>query len=159
MMITEFFLGVLYAQITVLAPGAPVGGLLWTDDHVEQGFAWSDGYVSFGLPDHDGQVLVRVLRPASYEPAPNTIWAVQTPFRTGTSPLMIGTIAIERPVAVPPGSYNLVFEARRPEEDAGDLAYVVQLHFIPSASPEFRIIRTGGDVTTDTVLRTDADPA
>ena len=82
-MIAEFFLTVLYSQITVAAPEAAAHGLLWSDDHVAQGFAWSPGFVSFGVPDHDGQVKVMVRRSHGFQPTAQTLWAVQTPFDVG----------------------------------------------------------------------------
>ena len=135
-MIAEFFLTVLYTQITVAVPGAAAKGLLWTDDHVAQGFAWSPGFVSFGLPDHDGRVRVVVLRPEAFRVTPQSLWAVQTPLDVPGSPVEIGSIVTEHAVSLPPGRYNLVFEARSPQQgEAPDVAYVVHLHFIGRASP------------------------
>ena len=157
---TQFLLTVLYAQITVAVPGAPVGGLLWTDDHVAQGFAWSQGFVSFGVPDHDGQVRVTVERSKSFDPDADTLWAVQTPFDVGASSVEIGTISDERAVAIPAGRYNLVFEARAPRSASdADIAYDLHLHFLETPTPGFAILKQGGEIETERVLSTLADPA
>lgn len=159
-MIVEFFLTVLYSQITVATPGAGVRGLLWTDEHVAQGFAWSPGFVSFGVPDHDGQVKVVVRRSYGFQATVQTLWAVQTPFDAGASFVEVGTIGSERSVSVPAGRYNLVFEARSPEPtNSGDVAYVVHLHFIETPTPSFAILKQGNELETNRVLSTSADPA
>ena len=159
-MLAQFLLTVLYTQITVAIPGAPAGGLLWTNDHVAQGFAWSQGFVSFGVPDHDGQVRVTVERSKVFHPDAGTLWAVQTPLDVGASPVEIGTIGDERSVAVPVGRYNLVFEARAPGpmSDA-DIAYDLRLHFLETPTPSFAILKQGGELETDRVLSAVADPA
>lgn len=159
-MLAQFFLTVLYTQITVAVPGTPVGGLLWTDDHVAQGFAWSQGFVSFGVPDHDGQVRIIVERSERFHPDAGTLWAVQTPLDVGFAPVRIGTIGEDHPVAVPAGRYNHVFEARTPTSTSnGDIAYDLHLHFLETATPGFAILKQGEEIETDHVLSTVADPA
>lgn len=44
----------------VFPAGHPTLGLIWSDEHVAQGFAWNDNVVSFGIPDHDGGCLVEL---------------------------------------------------------------------------------------------------
>lgn len=159
-MIAEFLLTVLYAQVIVFRPDAPTYGLFWTEAHVAQGFAWSDGFVSFGLPDHDGEVRLEVVLAETFRPDPATLWAVQTPFTVGLQPLSVGTIGIEQAVSLPAGTYNLVFEARAAGvEEQADLAYVLRLHFVPDAAPDFAILVQGGDLTTAKVLERTAAPA
>ncbi len=159
-MLAQFLLTVLYTQITVAVPGTPAGGLLWTDDHVAQGFAWSPGIASFGVPDHDGLVRITVERSHSFSPDPGTLWAVQTPFDVGAAPVGIGTIGDERAVPVPAGRYNLVFEARVPRSTGdADIAYDLHLHFLAVSTPSFAILKRGDEIETDRVLSTVADPA
>lgn len=157
-MIAEFFLTILYAQVVVHLSDTARPGLIWTDDHVAQGFAWSEGIASFGVPDHDGQSLVMVTLPEAFSVSEDTLWAVQTPFAVSSAPLQIGTIGDVRAVPVPLSSYNLVFEAlpgsAAPGEDA---AYVLRLHFVRTTEPEFAIIRQGVELSAGTVVRRDAD--
>lgn len=155
MMLADFPLTIHYAQVLVHAESHAAPGLLWTDEHVAQGFAWSDGSVSFGLPDHDGECRIKVETSPATVPDPRALWAVQVPFHVA-GPLQIGTIFDTRGVAVPDGSYNLVYEAL---PGGNDHAYVVRLTFSPTAAPAFRILKKGGDITADTVLRRDAEPA
>ncbi|MBW7920612.1 MAG: hypothetical protein H3C51_00730 [Rubellimicrobium sp.] len=154
-MLADFAVTVEYTQVLVETEGPVPAGLLWTDAHVAQGFAWSDGLVSFGVPDHDGtcRVLVELARDVVADP--QALWAVQVPFRV-TGPLQIGTVLDTRRVAVPDGSHNLTFQAF-PGGD--DHAYTLRLTFSPAAAPEFRILKKGGDITTDAVLRRDAEAA
>jgi len=60
-------------------------------------------------------------------------------------------------VHVPQGSYSLVFEAFPgtivKEHDYG---FVLRLAFCADPDPDFEILRKGGDLTTDRVLRRDA---
>lgn len=157
-MITEFPTIVLYTQVVVHLPGLPRSGLLWNDDHVGQGFAWSEGIVSFGVPDHDGQCLIRVDNADSIEVNDSAEWAVQTPFDVSGTPLKIGSIGNMKDVKVPLGKYNLMFEAF-PGASAGDYAFMLNLIFVPAEAPEFKILKQGVELTTDKVLRRDAQRA
>lgn len=155
MMLADFPITVEYAQVLVYTESHAASGLLWTDAHVAQGFAWSDGLVSFGVPDHDGEsrVLIEVARDA--DPDPRALWAVQVPFDVD-GPLRIGAIFDPHGVVVPNGNYNLTYQAFSGE---GGYAYTLRLTFSPSDVPNFRILKKGGDVTADAVLRKDADLA
>lgn len=155
MILADFPVAIDYAQVLVQIESRAPAGLLWTDEHVAQGFALSDGLVSFGVPDHDGEcrVLVEVARDAM--PDPQALWAVQVPFRV-TGPLQIGTVFDTRGVGVPNGSYNLIYQAF---SGGRDHAYTLRLTFSQSAAPEFHVLKKGGDVTADTVLRRDAEAA
>lgn len=160
-MIAEFDILVDYSQILVHLSTVARPGLLWDDDHVTQGFAYLPGIVSFGMPDHDGVCLVQVDTKAEIAVAPAAIWALSVPFDVSVSPVKIGTIFTKHDVAVPLGNYNLVFAVAqgkgvsRPSSEE-DYAYVVRIDFCPSENPDFRILKKGGEVTTDTVLRRDA---
>lgn len=153
MMLADFPVVVEYAQVLVRAESRAASGLLWTDTHVAQGFAWSDGLVSFGVPDHDGESRIEVALAAHGVPDPQALWAVQVPFHV-TGPLQVGTLFETRPVAVPNGHYNLVYEAF---PGRNDYAYTLRLTFSQSTAPEFCILKTGGDITAEAVLRRDAE--
>ncbi len=154
-MLADFPMVVDHAQVLVGSESREISGLLWTDEHVAQGFAWADGFVSFGVPDHDGEC--RVLVETSHDAAldPSALWAVQVPFHV-TGPLRIGTVFDARAVAVPDGRYNLIYQAF---SGGSDHAYTLRLSFSLNAAPKFRILKKGGDVTADAVLRRDAEPS
>ncbi|MDQ0458478.1 competence protein ComJ [Rhizobium paknamense] len=154
-MIAEFPITVLYTQVVVHLPGLPRPGLLWDDEHVAQGFAWSEGIVSFGVPDHDGECLIRVDIADAINVSDAAEWAVQTPFDVTATPVKIGTIGNLKDVNVPPGKFNLMFEAL-PGQPVGDYAFVLNLIFVRTEEPEFKILKAGDELTTDKVLRRDA---
>ena len=52
--------------------------------------------------------------------------------------------------------YTLTYQALPGD---GDYAYVLRLTFSQTDAPDFRILKRGGDITADTVLRRDAEPA
>ena len=154
-MLSEFSLFILYSQVLVHLTNHPSPGLIWSDEHVAQGFAWSKGLVAFGIPDHDGECLVRVIQAEDMALAGDSLWAVQVPFEV-TEQLQIGTVALIQPVEVPVGKYALLFEAR-PGDDA--FTFIFNLRFVPSEAPEFIILKQGGELETNQVLRRDASLA
>lgn len=153
-MLADFPLIIDHAQLVVQAGDHPAPGLLWTRDHVAQGFAWSERLVSFGVPDHDGDARIQVELSATAKLDPQALWAVQVPFRV-TGPLRIGTIFDTTPVAVPNGSYIVTYQGLPGPPGA----YLLRLSFTPDDAPGFRILKQGGDITAEQVLRRDAEPA
>jgi hypothetical protein len=155
-MIKEFSLTVLYTQVLVHLSTHPSPGLLWSDEHVAQGFAWSTGIVGFGMPDHDGECLIRVMQTKDAVISDATLWAVQVPFEVSAL-LEIGTaVDFTHRVEVPFGTYALVFEAL-PGGD--EHAYTVNLRFVATDTPEFAILKRGDALETDEVLIRNADLA
>ena len=154
-MLADFPVTIEYAQVLVYTESHAAPGLLWTDDHVAQGFAWSGGIVAFGVPDHDGESRIEVDLAEDDVLDSRALWAVQTPFVV-TEPVQVGTVFDMHIVEVPIGRYNLTYQAL---PGAGACAYVLRLTFSPSETPDFRILKKGGDIVTDTVLRRDAEPA
>lgn len=153
-MLADFPVTIDYTQIVVEIGDQPAPGLLWTDDHVAQGFAWSQGLVSFGVPDHDGGSRLQVELSPDAALDPQALWAVQVPFRV-TGPLRIGNIFDPTPVAVPMGHYIVTYQGLADP----DYAYLLRLSFTADDAPGFRILKRGGDITADQVLRRDAEPA
>lgn len=154
-MLADFPVTIDYTQVLVQTEDRAAHGLLWTDDHVAQGFAWSQGHVSFGVPDHDGECRIEVDLGHGDALDPHTLWAVQTPFFV-TGPVQIGAVFDLHSVAIPIGNYTLTYQALPGD---GDYAYVLRLTFSQTDAPDFRILKRGGDITADTVLRRDAEPA
>ena len=156
----EFPLTVLYTQIQAYRAGMPRAGSLWTDDHVAQGFAWRPETVAFGVPDHDGPCLLQAGAVAHHQLDPEVLWAVAVPFEVTTGRVSVGTVLSTVDIELPAGRHRLIFEAR-PGVARGDAnyAFLLRLSFMPDAAADFAILRRGDELTTDTVLRKDADPA
>jgi hypothetical protein len=148
-MTDRFSILVAYTQILVHLASHPKPGLLWTDQHVAQGFAWAEGVVSFGVPDHDGPCLIEVRSCDTGTLEAGALWAVQVPFKV-TETLMIGSLFDMRPVNMPVGQYNLIFEALAGRDDA---AFVFILKFAETDRPDFAILKQGDALTSDVVLR------
>ena len=111
MLLAEFDLAVDYGQIFVSRPSPARPVVVWTDEHVAQGFAWSPSAVSFGVPDHDGQSLVQVNTAPRVSVDPQALWAVRVPFDVPSASLTIGSVGVDHEVNVPARHYSLVFEA------------------------------------------------
>lgn len=154
-MLADFRVTIDYGQVLVCTQDRAAAGLLWTDDHVAQGFAWSPGHVAFGVPDHDGECRIQVELGQGVVLDPLALWAVQVPFMVD-APVQVGALFEPRSVAVPRGNWQLGFQAL---PGSGGDAYVLRLTFAPDDSAQFRILKKGGDISADTVLRRDAQPA
>lgn len=154
-MLADFPVTIAYAQILVHTADHPAPGLLWTDDHTAQGFAWSQDQVAFAVPDHDGECRIEIDLADAVVLDDRVLWAVQVPFSV-TGPVEIGALFDPHSVAVPVGNYNLVHQGLPGTEQ---FAYLLRLTFSRCDQPEFRILKTGGDITADVVLCTDAEPA
>ncbi len=87
MLLADFPVVINYTQVLVRSGEEAPAGLLWTDAHVDQGFAWSEGLVSFGVPDHDGNARMEVELVAPDAPLPDEVAAGREPLR------IIGAIA------------------------------------------------------------------
>jgi len=156
-MLAEFSLTIFYTQVTVCVSGAPLPALAWADEHVAQGFAWSPSAVSFGVPDHDAECLMQVEAAPGVNVEPQALWAIRVPFVVPGPSLKIGSVFAEHEVKVPAGKYSLVFEVLPGNtiEDR-DYTYVFKLKFSADPHPDFEILKQGGELTTDKVLRRDA---
>lgn len=152
----DFPIYVEYTQILVHTESHPSPGLIWTHDHVAQGFAWSDGLVSFGVPDHDGPCQIKIMFDDDYDsPHSKALWAIQTPFSV-SEPLEIGTVFDTKLIEIPTGNYNLIFEIHA---GLDEFAYSINLIFLQVEKSEFAILRAGPGLTSDVILRTDAEIA
>ena len=161
MLLAETILSIDYGQVLVHLEGHPAPERLWTDAHVAQGFAWSEGAVSFGIPDHDGLCRLRVTHADAALLDPQALWALQVPFEV-SGPLELGTLFQTERLAVPHGTHALVFAALPGAGGAGadeEEAYLLQLVFVRDDAPTFRILKQGGDLTTDEILCTGSEQA
>ncbi|MDR6873282.1 hypothetical protein J2Y55_004306 [Bosea sp. BE125] len=157
----EFPLTVLYTQIIAFRTNLPRPGLLWSDDHVAQGFAWRPETVAFGVPDHDGACLLHVEALAlPYQLPPEALWALSVPFEVSTGRVSVGTVLNTHDFELPIGSYSLIFDVLPGRTiERATYAYLPRLLFVPDARPDFTILRKGDEITTDVILRKDADQA
>lgn len=158
-MITEFGTVVLYTQIVIYRKGLPRPGLLWTDDHVAQGFAWDEEIVSFGVPDHDGDCYLRI---NVEDDAPvlksGALWAIIVPFNVTSSVLEVGTIGIMRDINIPVGQYDLMFESYGESVIGGtSYTFTFDITFVKRSKGRFEILKKGAVLTTDHVLQIHAD--
>lgn len=153
-MIAEFDVDVSYGQVGVYVSNIKPPPFQWTDEHNAQGFAWMPTIVSFPVPDHDGICLIQVDVVSRPEVEAEALWAVRVPFDVPSVPLTIGSIFEGQNVDVPEGKYSLIFEALPGSfVDAQDFAYVLRFKFFEDQNPDFEILKKGGEVTVDKVLR------
>ena len=160
-MIKSFPILVDYTQVVAFCRSLEHPGLLWTDDHVAQGFACNDRIACFGVPDHDGECLLEVDLEATQASltVDASLWVIAVPFHADGSQLRIGTILDDKPFTLAAGLYRLVFEAHPARSENGtEYTYVLIFRFIPAEHAEFEILRQGS-LGSGKVLRTTADPA
>ena len=145
-MIKRFPVLVNYTQVLAYRRHLDRPGLLWTDDHVAQGFAWNPGIASFGVPDHDGSCLIEVDTagtPAGLQ-IDASLWAIAVPFDTDEAEIQVGTIFDDQTCAIAPGSHRLVFEAHAGRtEDGTTYAFLLRFGFIRAEHAEFEILKQG----------------
>lgn len=153
--LADFPLTIDYSQVLVFTASHPRPGLLWTDQHVAQGFAWSEGLVSFGVPDHDGECRLQLEVADAIAVAADAISAVQVPF-TIAETIKLGSVFELREADLPLGACNLGFQIIPGDEE---FAFVLRLTFAATEAPDFAILKPGGDVTATQVLRRDAELA
>jgi hypothetical protein len=155
MLIAEFDVTVTHAQIVVFqhTPKA----YEWTDDHVAQGFLFSPGDVSFGIPDHDGVCRIQIYSKEKFVLDDLCLWAVQVPFEVNEDYIHVGTVSDTREVNMDKDNYNLVFSVYDGHVLSEDCAFLLKILFSNDTTPSFGILKKGIGITTDHVLRFDAD--
>ena len=148
---TGFDASIDYGQIIVHREHLPRPGLLWTDQHVAQGFAWSDGIVAFGVPDCDGmcRIEVDVAPQHAFHSSDATLWAIAVPFDATEPGLQIGPVVRTRPFTIAPGRYQLTFEAL-PRGDG----FTLNLFFYRDDRPVFAILKQGSLAAGHVLTRT-----
>lgn len=160
-MSTSFPVSVDYTQVFALLSSLERPGLLWTDDHVAQGFAWNPGIACFGVPDHDGECLIEFdpAATAASLAVETSLWAIAVPFEADGSELMVGTLMDDRPFALAGGLYRLVFEAHAGRTEGGTAyTYILSFKFIRAEHAGFEILKQG-PLGSGKVLLTSAEQA
>lgn len=157
---TRFPTPILYNQLTVFRHGLARPGLLWEDAHVAQGFAWDEETVAFGVSDTDENCFVDVAVADHVEVLPNAISALAVPFTAKATTLDIGSVGYVQPFTLPIGTYTLTCETLPGAViDEEPYSFLFRLRFIPSAHPDFAILKRGGEVNADHILTTTAKRA
>jgi hypothetical protein len=148
----EFPLYVSYSQLAVLDPGEALN--MWTEQHCRQGFSWRPGSVSFATLSEAAQSKVRVILTPDFTLAAEVVRSVAVPYVVGQEGVEIVSVTEGTTLAVPPGSYQLVFSAIRSSEGE-----VYEIHFVPEANPIARILRADEALNPDEALLMTAEPA
>ncbi|MBV9508922.1 MAG: hypothetical protein JO303_01415 [Caulobacteraceae bacterium] len=103
---------VTYAQVAVFNSNLQNPFNDWNDAQVNQGFSWREQSVSFRTLLNDVSTRVEVDMVEELTPLPNSIRVISVPFRCGEAGRVeVATITDTLPIDVPPGLYQLVFEA------------------------------------------------
>ena len=155
MLVAEFNVTVTHAQVVVFE--RPPSAYEWTDDHVAQGFLFSPGDVSFGVPDHDSVCRIQIYSNEKFVPDDLCLWAVQVPFEVSGDYIHVGTVSEKREVHIDRDKYNLTFSVYDGHVIDSDCNFMLNLFFSNDTNPSFAIIKKGIGITTDRVLRVDAD--
>lgn len=157
-MLATFDFAVDYGQIVVDLAGPRPDPHLWSSpNETDQGFSWAPGAVAFAVPDLDGNCRVVVATVARVAVDADALWALRVPFHVPPlGEVEVGTVADPRRVAVPSGDYSVVFEAL-PGTTTNPL--VLHVTFVVDPKPDWAILKRGGEVATDRVLKRRAGPA
>ena len=150
----EFVTSARAREILVYDDHEPAPAPAWEADHVRQGFAWRPHSVAFRIPDLDGRCLVRVGGADLAALTDDTIWAFEVPFVAPSGAVVVQAGDGDAWGFFPESANALVFKALPPPGTG--CAFAFELAFVSRASPEFRILRSGGDVPCGTTLRVDA---
>jgi hypothetical protein len=156
---TSFVLTVSYSQIGVFDSTLAQPFNMWTERHVDQGFAWRHQSVSFRTLVEAGRHLVEVIvTDGEVEPSPEAVRVIQVPFAVPSSgSIEIASIADAFPLELQAGIYALRFEAFRPEEEGLDPR--VRFVFIRREDPTFEVMRADAELSLHSELLLTASAA
>lgn len=156
----EFLVTISHSQINVFDLSTPDFND-WNDEHVAQGFSWRPNHVSFGVPDHDGKCLVDIsVVDHVPELSPSVLRAIRVPF-DASDQVLVATVFDENELNVPRGNYSLYFwlSEGNPNRPIDPYAYKLNFFFVGGYSEDFEILRRSGEMSTDKILTTEAEPA
>ncbi|WP_170105285.1 competence protein ComJ [Desmospora activa] len=150
-----------YSQLAVFNSEIKTPYPDWTEDHVRQGFAWMDGSVSFGaLSDSTCEIWVRIAERVVEND--DAIRSIIVPFTAWDETISVASVlSTELQYEVPQNRYELVFHAIPLEQDSGSGLYRVryELVFVPSDSPQARILKQDAALSSPDSLVMVAEPA
>jgi hypothetical protein len=158
MEIASLTLMVLYSQIAVFDRALARPFSMWTQRHVDQGFAWRNGSASFGTIESGGPHLIEVMTVSEDAGlSPEAARVIEVPFEVpATGSVEIASITEGFAVEVPPRLYALRFECFRPRDA---LQPLIKFSFIEKKEPTFRVLRADEELNLTGDLITSASPA
>ncbi|MGZ3296890.1 MAG: competence protein ComJ [Xanthobacteraceae bacterium] len=150
---TIFQVFVSYSQISVFDPSLSEPFNNWTSRHVAQGFAWRPGSASFKTISESGRHNVEVFSDAKETPmSPDAIRIVEVPFLVPSNgSIDVASISDSHQLRLPPGPYQLRFEASRGSK--------IKLVFTDCRKPRFAVLRADADLAPTMPLLETAEPA
>lgn len=159
--IIEKPISITHSQVIVFDQSNP-RYLLWTDEHVAQGFGWLNGSISFGVPDRDGWPLVRLKILDEFPPplTPDVRRAIRVPFHSNSN-IVIATIVDDIPTPIGAGDYSIEFrivDVPPPADDLKNASYIIDFLIKKGTSDEFKILRRSDEVTSDDVITKTGKP-
>lgn len=120
-----------------------------------------DGSVSFGaLSDSTCEVLVRTAD--QVEEKDEALRSIVVPFTVRDATIKVASVlSVELQYEIPQNCYELVFHAIPLEEatDSGLFRVRYELVFVPSESPQARILKQDAELSPPDPLVMDAEPA
>lgn len=149
-------INVFYRQFAVYRTGEEGLFPMWTDTHVNQGFAWRPESVGFGtLVDGPHEVEIRVSDP---EQSMRVVRIIAVPFDIPESDTasLEAIFGAEVRLAVPPGAYTLRAEFFTPTAEKAK----VRLTFAArSGAGGFEVVRADDELEVPDTLLLTAEPA
>jgi hypothetical protein len=142
-----------YSQLSVFDPSLAKPFNNWTRVHVAQGFAWRPGSASFKTLSESEAYDVELLFGEGERPIlSHALRVIEVPFLVpGSGSIEVASISDGQRLELPPGSYQLRFEALPKSE--------IRLVFTKGIAPEFLILRADPDLTRTVPLLKTAEPA
>lgn len=150
----NFQLDILYTTIAVIQPNENFN--VWNDTHYKQGFSWRPTSVSFGTLDDSPECEVFVKTDNALEENYEAIRTIVVPFIVGLNGIEIASIADFKPLEIPLGKYELVFNAI-PKTQSSLPTY--EFIFIKNDNPSARVIKADDQLSLPENLLMEAFPA
>ncbi|MFC0214737.1 competence protein ComJ [Paenibacillus chartarius] len=151
-----------YSQIAVFRKQLPHPFSDWSDAHIAQGFAWREGSVSFGTPSEaDDQSEIDVSVQSELHLQDNAVRAIVVPFVVGPEGVTVSSImSAQHHFDVPPGTYELLFEAIPQFPGHSDPMKVrYAFRFVPHSDPQPRVLKHDDELAPPPVLLMEAKAA
>lgn len=155
---TTFNLYVSYSQIAIFWSSLQQPFNLWTQRHIDQGFAWRPGSVSFGTLVESGTHSVQLDVTNHAEPvSAAVVRAIEVPFEVPTDGgIEVASISDSVPLSLPVGKYSLRCEFLGKDEE--DIERV-RLVLATADVQHFAVVRGDDDLIIEDELLIAAEPA
>lgn len=152
-----------YSQLIMYLPSIERPGHVWGDAELDQGFAWSPGIVSFSVPEHAMVCAVEIEAVSSFKMSLDAISCIRIPFTVDENPVFVGSVFFYDSVDIAFGEYGLFYEVipgkgtakinDGSQDQIVDIDYVLKISLVEGAEIDFEILKSGGAVHSDKVLR------